>query len=708
MATAAQIQGSTHRIHPDRARSAWSTVQALQRALAQPGIAISLGAAALLVACSNNPSVPMPTEAAAAAAAPCSARSAKGPLFITEDCVDPVLNQPFIDVDEPRSTTDPETGVTVRYRYMHGGFKGSRTHFAYYFPSADQYQGRFFESTYPLITEEEASPDTIAFAISNGAYVVSTNNAGGVPAGGALAPYRANAAASKYSRVIARQVYGHAIRRPRGYLYGASGGAYQTIGGLENTRGVWDGGVPMVPGVPNAIPSFQASQLLALRVLADKLPSIADAMAPGGSGNPFADLDSEQKATLLEVTRLGFPLRGWWQYATLNGGSYSIVKATAQALDPGYANDFWTLPGYGGHDPAVAAARVQIDARVVALDGADGVILDKPMSGSLSNHELIVTSGPSAGKSFFISGATGKKLTLAGEPHATVAVGTTVRIDNSWLIALQYYARHQVPGADQYGWNQYRFGLAAPAYPQRAILVGPLLDAMTAGSVSNGHFDGKMIMLASTMDVQAYPWSADWYMKQAKAALGASFDSRYRLWYMDNADHDATHSPIAADHIVSYRSELQQALLYLDAWVVRGAEPPATTRYTIDDNNQIQLAPTAAERNGVQPLATLVRADGDTAPVAVGQPVKFTVSAEVPPGTGKIVKVEWDYLGNSGRFPVGAVLDAPAPRISLDGRYTFTAPGTYFPVVRVTAQREVGTPQYGLVQNLASVRVVVR
>jgi hypothetical protein len=41
--------------------------------------------------------------------------------------------------------------------------------------------------------------------------------------------------------------------------------------------------------------------------------------------------------------------------------------------------------------------------------------------------------------------------------------------------------------------------------------------------------------------------------------------------------------------------------------------------------------------------------------------------------------------------------------------HAFVRPGTYFPVIRVTAQRDgdADTP-FGLVQNLASMRVIVR
>ncbi len=142
---------------------------------------------------------------------------------------------------------------------------------------------------------------------------------------------------------------------------------------MENTSGVWDGAVPMVFGVPNAIPSFMTVELLALRVLADKLPQIADAEAPGGSGNPYAGLTPEQKSVLQEVTKLGFPLRGWWQYATLNGGGFLAVEPAVRAIDPTYVNDFWSQPGYEGSDPSVQAARVQYDTTVVSLNGTPAV-----------------------------------------------------------------------------------------------------------------------------------------------------------------------------------------------------------------------------------------------------------------------------------------------------------------------------------------------
>jgi hypothetical protein len=633
-------------------------------------------------------------------------------LFITSSCEDPDLNQPYVDVEQPGTTTDPATGVTVSYTYVHGGFTGTNTKFAFYFPAPNQYKGRFFESTYPTVSQEAANPGTIAFGISNGAYVVSSNNNGGVPAGGALAGYRANAAAAKYSRVVAVQLYG-ASAPTRGYLYGGSGGAYQTLGAAENTEGVWQGTVPFVPGVPNAIPSFQASELLALRVLGPQLPQIADAMAPGGSGNPYAGLSPGQQAILTEVSKLGFPLRGWWQYATLNGASFFAVEGAVKALDPTYVTDFWTAPSYEGSDASVQAARIQYKSTVMAAT-SNSVTLPSVPAGDLDGADLNVTSGAANGQSVPIVGVSGNTVELLFNPG--IAPGDSVTLDNSWVLALQYYPRHQVPTSDEYGWNQYRDSSGNPIYPQRGLLVGPILAASAGGAVATGNFHGKMIMLAMTMDTQAYPWSADWYHQQAQKALGPNLDNEFRLWYMDHADHEGAPSnypnpALASDYLVDYSGEIQQALLDLDAWVAHGNPPSPTTNYHVDSLDQIQLAPSAPDRGGIQPVVDLSGSTPGSPPgqrvyVQAGQPVILAGTAHVPPGQGKITKVEWDLQG-TGTFTTQP-LHAVSPVERLSNSYTFTTPGTYFATVRVTAQRngDTSTP-YTLVQNLATLRVVV-
>jgi hypothetical protein len=290
---------------------------------------------------------------------------------------------------------------------------------------------------------------------------------------------------------------------------------------------------------------------------------------------------------------------------------------------------------------------------------------------------------------------------------------------------LQYYSRHQIPTPQEYGWNQYLGPDGTPLYPQRKIVIGPILNASSAGSVADGRFHGKMIMAESVLDTAAYPWSADWYWKQMQGAAEPQMSANFRLWYMDNAEHGPDLSgytagvgfegiPKAADHIVGYLGEVQQALLDLDAWVAKGIPPPASTSYKIDADDQVQLAATADQRHGIQPVVSLAATTGtrksqnQRLDAVAGQPVTMLVKAQTPPMAGQIVNVEWDFEG-VGTFTKSKQKIYIGHEISLNEKYTFTKPGTYFPVVRVTSQRngDPGTP-FGLIQNIASIRVVVR
>jgi hypothetical protein len=91
----------------------------------------------------------------------------------------------------------------------------------------------------------------------------------------------------------------------------------------------------------------------------------------------------------------------------------------------------------------------------------------------------------------------------------------------------------------------------------------------------------------------------------------------------------------------------------------------------------------------------------------VGRPVNFTATIELPPNAGQIVTAEWDFDG-VGTYPVMQPVQPPQSSVSLSSMHTFSKPGTYFPVLRATSQRQgdAQTP-YGRVQNLARVRVLV-
>jgi hypothetical protein len=253
------------------------------------GLAALLSVASLLVIVFGTPA--------------CAQEQASHQALATAAFSDPSLKEPYVDVDEWRNTP-------IRHRYVHVGFKGTDARFSIYFPPKEEYRGRFFQYVTPTpINENEGltgsgTGDQLGFAFSSGAYYLVTNEGGfaSLMRDSTLGAYRVNAAAAQYSRVLGAEMYGP--HRPYGYAYGGSGGAFRTIGGFENTAGVWDGVVPYVVGSPQAIPNVFTCRLLALRVLKDKFPSIVDAMEPGGSGDPDNGLTEEQRQVLAEITRM--------------------------------------------------------------------------------------------------------------------------------------------------------------------------------------------------------------------------------------------------------------------------------------------------------------------------------------------------------------------------------------------------------------------
>lgn len=264
-----------------------------------------------------------------------------------------------------------------------------------------------------------------------------------------------------------------------------------------------------------------------------------------------------------------------------------------------------------------------------------------------------------------------------------------------------------MPTPDYYVWDQFRGPDGKPLYPQRPRLLGPDFAAGTAVA-QTGRFHGKMIVVESLMDQDALPWQADWYRSRVAAALGPRLDENFRVWFTDHAVH-AEMQP-RGTHTVGYFGTLHQALRDLSAWVEKGVAPPPSTTYNVVDG-QVQVPPTAAERRGIQPVVSVTVNGGARAEVAVGEPVSFSATIEVPPDAGRVVAAEWDFAG-AGTFPVVAKLsdpDASETRVTLKATHAFAKPGTYFPVLRGTSQRQsdASTP-FARIQNLGRVRVVVQ
>jgi len=672
--------------------------------------------------------------------------------------VDSMFLEPYIDLDEWRDQP-------VRHRYVHGGFKGTNTRFSFYFPPKEQYEGRFFQYITPFPDNEnltqgkKGEEDMIGFAIASGAYLIETNGGGQTDfsnpraADPTIGAYRANAASAQFSRKVAQDFFGGG--RPFGYSFGGSGGAYRTVGGIENTEGVWDGVVPFVMGSPMAIPSSFTIRMHAMRVLKDKLPQIVEAMEPGGSGDPYLGLNDEEKSTLLEATKMGFPPQSWYGYKTMGIHGFLVLYQSVVTADQSYfKEDFWNKEGYLGANPpaSLLKARIQEKSKIrasIVLDQAIELGIKEPVSEtdrgsadlawkSIGGNEggmpvafeldqempevgflggdLIIQSGEAAGTVLQITEVIGNKVVL-GPTNAPALLfkikpGDAVQVDNSNFLAVQTYHRHQVPGPEYSAWDQFRDSDGKPMYPQRPFLLGPLFTRGAAGSIPTGKFTGKMILLGSLWDREAFPWQQAWYHDRVRENLGGQTDNFFRLWYTDRAIHGgATDQLDDPTRVVSYTGVLQQALRDLSQWVEKGIAPAPSTQYQIQDG-QVVIPEKADERSGIQATVKAAVNGKDHETIQKGENLSFSMTVGIPQNTGKLVYAAWDFDG-SGEFKNR--IDLSRAKFSEEGNqvefsvsHSFDKAGTCFPSVRIATQRE-GDSQtpFATIQNIDRVRVTV-
>jgi hypothetical protein len=664
---------------------------------------------------------------------------------------DSIFTKPYVDVDIWRANP-------IRHRYVHGGFEGTETRFSFYFPEERNYQGHFFQYITPFPDNENLSQgatgedDKISFAINSGAYFIETNGGGSVDFANPLAndptigAYRANAAAAQYSKVVAAQMYGG--RRTYGYAFGGSGGAYRTIGSIENTDGVWDGVVPYVLGSPMAIPNVFAVRMNAMRILHDKLPQIIDAVDAGGSGDMYAGLNEEEKEALREATKLGFPPQSWFGYKTMGIHGMIALYQGMRMADAKYFDDFWKVKGYLGANPteSLLKARLQKASKIkadITIDEAVKLGLKEPetagqrgsadlawksMGGvegqmpvafqiedilpdvNFMGGDLMIKTGAAAGKTIQLASVKDDKVVFGPVDISILAkikAGDEVYIDNSNFLALQTYHRHQVPGKEYKVWDYWRDAAGNPVYPQRPMQLGPLFTRGAAGVLPTGKFKGKMILLCSLWDREAFAWQGDFYREMVRKNLGDKTDGNFRLWYTDRALHGDLSKQEFPAQTVSYLGVLQQALRDISAWVEKGIEPAASTQYKIEDG-QVIVPASANERKGIQPIVNLKVADGKRIEVKKGKTVSFLASIELPASTGKIVSVEWDFEGE-GSFKEKSKVALSLNPVKVGNKHIFKKTGTFFPTIRVTSQREgdENTP-FARIQNLDWVRVIVK
>ncbi|KAL4874580.1 hypothetical protein BJY04DRAFT_225832 [Aspergillus karnatakaensis] len=672
-----------------------------------------LGASAILTPLALTLLLPF-----AVAAPDCLPATPNGPLQITPDCTDPLYSTPLLT----SSTDEPSP---IPHRKISGSFNGTTVDFTIYLPSRTQHPHptRFFQLVYPL-QNSTAAYSTIAFGAASGAYTVTVSGTLG---------YRADAAVAKFSKRLAREYYGIADTSAiYGYIYGGSGGSFQTVGAMENTAGVWDGGIALIQAVPVSNPNNWAVRALAGLVLDRKAEGVRDAVAPGGSGDPFKGLEEVERGVLEEATALGVPLAAWEDFDAvarnrtgLWGTLREMVVPTVRQAVPGFADDFWSTKGYLGTEESglgdvFRGLLVEFNATVeevrVGEEGGVpvGITLDYVPEDSPADLEFtVLRGGEELGLFTGLVDKDDRTVYIYGDNNATVLAtlepGIQLQADNRWYLAVHSLHRHQVPPLEDgyYGYDYLRNDAGEPLYPQLDVFLAPSIsEGASGGGRHTGNITGKLFVLDNLADFDAFPWHADWYKSRVKGALRDRFEDNYRLYYNEHADHYmGSVEPALQTRLVDFTGLNEQLLRDLAVWVEGDVSPPQETRYQVQ-NGQVVVPLSASDRGGIQPIVELTVGGENRTEVSTGEAVTFALRTEVPPGTGKVVSIEWDFNG-TGEF-VEAEFGKASVTVETEVPHVYDAAGTYFAAVRVASQRDgdASTP-FARALNLGRVRVVV-
>jgi len=682
---------------------------------------------------------------------------------------DKYFGSPYIDVDEWRDKPSA-------HRHIHGGFQGTDTRFTFYFPPQQHYRGRMFQ---PLEGAHAGHEDAFGGAMGEllgglpmigerlGGYMVESNS-GHIgddvdPRGGddpTLYGYRASIETARFSKHVAAQVYGRAP--DYSYVWGGSGGGRRSPSCLEYGSDVYAGALPFMGGgnidkhgtrsrVRSEQPVCFGAMFNVQRLLSrdGKLAGVIDAMEPGGTGNPFQGLSSHEREELANLYRLGYP-RGDEFMISAPMGQMWLWTSIAEMLleeDADYFRNFWTRPGYVGHDfpqcvrddlldvkrPVSRVIRVKDLLELPEFSGSEYAaarVLAGLMAASSNRYDLPVAvevkdvgagyrlgagvrviSGKAAGRQLYTFNACGDLFFCDGRREANilrftdVAVGDEVHIDNHAFLAFCYSYRHHISEDPVFDFLRLN---GEPIYPQHGLpLQSPLM-----GVAYSGQYEGKLMWVHHTHDSSLWPPQGVIYQEAVRRAQGPQrAQERFCLRWTENAEHiSPAYLPSAPRRatttwLIDYMPIIEQSLLDLCDWAEKGVVPSGT-QFAFQDG-KVSLPASASERRGIQPVVA-VRADGSSrAEVKVGALVTLDVEGNAPPNSGTIIAVEW-CLDGSGQFIAEAGIDGTRASVKLTKSHRYDKPGVYFATARVTSHRDGDVKaQYRRLVNLAAARVVV-
>lgn len=218
-----------------------------------------------------------------------------------------------------------------------------------------------------------------------------------------------------------------------------------------------------------------------------------------------------------------------------------------------------------------------------------------------------------------------------------------------------------------------------------------------------GRIRGKMICVYGADDPLIWNSLALHYQDLVGRALGKAAGDHYRLHFLEHAVHGLVAPGAEARQVLNIVA-MFRALEEVMSWVETGKAPQRGTAYSSDENFQITLPQTAAARGGYQPVVRL-RGNGRAGRIELeaGQELRLSVEAEDP--DNELLKVEVDWQGD-GKYEHAQEISGR--KTQLEFRHRYTEPGTYFPAVRVTDSTVApGIPFQGI-QNVQSLRAVVK
>jgi hypothetical protein len=672
------------------------------------------------------------------------------PLDVNYVPRDDHFGKPFIDIDEMRQYPRP-------HRYVHGGFANSATLFSYYFPDAKNYGGRFAQwceggagGNERSITVPQKDPKPtqwdylydMAFDDIRG-YLIESNQGHHVfdktpEAAPGLFSWRASAESARFSRHVAAQIYGHAPHH--GYIGGIGGGGGRATLCLENAPDVYHGCTPQIIG--SSVSSYGAMQRAILFLGADKLRRVIDAVEPGGSGDPYAGLDALQREALADLYRTGYPRGAENQLKHTRTIGFTYMALERQ--DPGFFDDFWSVPGYAGTDrlellkPYIIRTKARVKRVVPISESMEPATLqwyavlppDLPFAVELDLEdrdkyygcEMTVLSGEARGRNLFIYGTYHG---LSGSPERTpemmrgIKPGDEVELDNRRFIAFLHHFMHSVNAPKDLAGLTHEPIIRSgrpfapddiPMYPQRAGSAG-------LGDLK-GAYEGKMIYVLSTHDIYVWPVTAG-YPDIYGARYGEKLPDHFRFYWAQNGAIGPPQLAVGYNvgdgdlrvwdtRLIDFQHSMgRQVWRYLKEWVEDGKSPPASTSYHFNAANELFLSNNAKERAGIQPVVRATANGGKRADVKVGETVRFEGAIGAPAGAGTIVEAGWDFL-QTAEYPVKhAEANGTATSLEVSTQYAFKEAGTYFVALRAGIHPQ-GRQGSGMpIHNLDRVRVIV-